>query len=96
MRKSDIEELIVAGVISKAFGKVIAKRSSNRTEAEALATAALLASIEAQKKARSNNIPLIYEQANRIYEELPNGRKKVIKKLSETRAKKLPKQFKLD
>lgn len=89
------KSLLTGGIIGAALGAILTKDQKNGSILGALAGAAILASLNANKRAAETNIPLILEEDNCLYEVHPDGSKKFIKKLEDS-GKKLPKKFNLD
>lgn len=86
--KHIIDSLIEAGLIGIGLGKLL----HSEKELGALASSAIIASIEAGEKAKKTDIPIIIEDNNALYKVYPDGTKEFIKTITKNTIS-LPKKF---
>jgi len=88
-----LESLIAGGVIGAALAAILT-RNKDAAGIGAIAGAAILASYKANEIARRSSVPLVVEEGNALYEIIPGGDKRFIKKIYRSK-KTIPQKFTL-
>lgn len=88
-----IESLVSGGFIGAALGALISGNKNGATLG-ALAGAAIAATLKASDNAAKTNLPVLREENGNLYEFMPDGQKKFIRKLKKPSAT-TPEKFKL-
>jgi hypothetical protein len=88
-----LESLIAGGVIGASLAAILT-RNKDAAGLGAIAGAVILASYRANQIARRSSVPLIMEEGDSLYEILPGGAKRFIKKIPRS-SRTLPKNFTL-
>lgn len=89
-----LELLLSGGFIGTTLGDLLAKNGKGETLLSTVAGAALFGTYRAGELARRTNIPVLSEQNGYLYRMFPDGTRKVVRKLENTKTN-LPKQFTL-
>lgn len=88
------ESLLAGGLIGAALGALIAKSKKGGATIGAIAGAALLATFQANERAKKNKLSVFVEEDGKLFEVYPDGEKKLIKYISKHNVE-IEKNFKL-
>jgi hypothetical protein len=80
-KKNDIfESMIAGGLIGAGLGALLSGKKEDAILG-AIAGAAIMATVEANEKAREMNVPLYFVEKGKLYEKLPDGSVKFIRNI---------------
>lgn len=89
-----LQALVAGGLIGATLGAIISEKNKGAAASiGAVAGAILLATFKANEAALESGVPLYEEQNGNLYQILPNGERKFIRKIDKPQD--LPKTFKI-
>ena len=94
-RMSDVEKALVGGVVGAALGAMFSDKKEDSVAA-GLIGAGLTAWVQATKKAKSHNHPLIYAEHNKLVRVHSDGKREEIKSLEKKPQRTLPESFEIE